>query len=55
MRIRQRRLLVLVVAVALVASVLPFPGSAPMQAVAPRPADQALARQAAPPQPADGY
>lgn len=41
MRIRQRRLLAFVVTVALVASTLPFPGSAPATATAPRPADQA--------------
>jgi hypothetical protein len=46
MRIRQRRLLVIVGAIALAASALPFPGSAPAQAVVPRPADQALARPA---------
>ena len=48
MRIRQRRLLVFVTMVALLAAVLPFPGSGPQRASAPRPADQVLAMPVAP-------
>jgi len=55
MRIGQRRLLVVVIAIALAASVLPFPGSTPVRVVVPQPADQALALPVAPLLPAEGY
>jgi len=55
MRIRQRRLLVLVVAIALTASVLPFPGGAPAQVSVQRPAEQAHAVPVAPLLPGGDY
>jgi hypothetical protein len=55
MRIRQRRLLVVVVTVALAAAVLPFPGSTPQRSSTPRPVEQALAVPVAPAGAGDGY
>ena len=43
MRIQQRRLLAVVVGVALAASALPFPGSAPVRGALPGNAEQAMA------------